>query len=274
MIEPNQSLAAIGQLPDCELDLANAALQLARSGVPHANWERAASHLSDLAREAALIGRVVGDRPLADKLDALTGLIHIKHGYSGDSETYDDLANADLVRVTERKRGLPVALGIVWLHCIRAAGWHGVGIDAPRHFVIRLDVQSDPSAGQLVDVFAGGRAITADASLRRRSTDDAAIRPSLRPMGNREILLRLSRNILERRRAAGEWEEALLVLGRMAAIAPNEALLWADQATLLRRLGRLQAAIDCLERFIALVPSGMAADRARNGIDVMRRHLA
>ena len=285
MIDPQEALAAIGQLPDGEIDIADAALQLARARTPRANWASAASHLSDLAREAATIGLLLGDRSLEIRLGALAGLIGARYGYTGDTETYEDLANADLIRVTERRRGLPVALGIVWLHCIRAAGWQAHGIDFPRHFLIRLDSTRHAASRRdanhphlLVDVFAGGRSIGTDALLsmvRRRATDEARLDPALlRPMNNREILLRLQRNIAERRRAAGDWADALSVIETMAAIAPQDASLWHDQAALHQLLGGLRAAIACLERFLALAPEGAAADKARIGIDAMRRRLA
>ena len=46
------ALDAIGQLPDGELDLAGAALQLARVDAPSADWHGASEHLSQLARDA------------------------------------------------------------------------------------------------------------------------------------------------------------------------------------------------------------------------------
>ncbi len=138
MAEPWQALDAIGLLPDIEIDPAIAALQLARLDSPLADWHAASAHLSELAREAAGIGAVLSGRSAEARVGALAGLIHARFGYRGDSETYDDLDNANLIRVIERRRGLPVALGILWLHCIRAAGWDGHGIDFPGHFLVAL----------------------------------------------------------------------------------------------------------------------------------------
>ena len=42
--------------------------------------------------------------------------------YRGDEETYDDLDNANLMRVIERRKGLPVALGILYLYAARSQG--------------------------------------------------------------------------------------------------------------------------------------------------------
>ena len=44
---------------------------------------------------------------------ALTGLLVGRHGFRGDNETYDDPRNANLMHVIDRRRGLPVALGIL-----------------------------------------------------------------------------------------------------------------------------------------------------------------
>ena len=278
MGQPDQALIAIGRLLDSEIDIADAALQIARTRSPKADWRRCASHLSELAREAASIAAVLSNRTLEVKLGALTALIHARHGYAGDRETYDDLANADLIRVIERRRGLPVSLGILWLHCIRAAGWHGHGIDMPRHFLIRLYAANHPgeAEGLLIDVFAAGQVVTEDAlaALTRRRAGDTRIDPSLlRPMSNREVLLRLERNIVERQRAAGLWIEALTVLEGMSAIAPEDVSVWQDQAVINQHLGRLRPAIDCLQRIVDLMPDGMQADRARAGIDALRRRL-
>ena len=45
-------MAAIGQLADAEIDIGNAALQLARVDAPGADWKAAARHLSELAQGA------------------------------------------------------------------------------------------------------------------------------------------------------------------------------------------------------------------------------
>ncbi len=41
MTDPRAALEAIGQLPDIEIDIADAALQLARVDAPDADWEAA-----------------------------------------------------------------------------------------------------------------------------------------------------------------------------------------------------------------------------------------
>ena len=52
MIDPIAALEAIGTLPDAEIDIAEAALQLARIDAPDADWRAARAHLTVLAQEA------------------------------------------------------------------------------------------------------------------------------------------------------------------------------------------------------------------------------
>ncbi len=63
--------------------------------------------------------------------EALAEVIARSYAYRGDSETYDDLQNADLVRVIERRKGLPVALSILYMHVARAQGWTAEGLAFP-----------------------------------------------------------------------------------------------------------------------------------------------
>ncbi len=210
MIDPRTALDAIGQLPDAEIDIADAALQLARIDAPDADWEGARSHLSELARSAVDLTSRIDTGDLATRAVALSGLLGGRFGYKGDADTYDDLANANLIRVIERRRGLPVALGILWLHTARAAGWGGHGVDFPAHFLVALEGDK----GQVVlDVFNGGTPLNARdlrVLLKRVEGEDAELRPGLlRPMSVRRVLMRLQNNIMTRRLQAGDTTGAL-----------------------------------------------------------------
>lgn len=270
MIPPEQALEAIGLLPDTEIDIADAALQLARADAPDADWEAARAELSAIARDAAALPT---PRNLAEKAMALSGLLSGRHGFLGDAETYDDLANANLIRVLERRRGLPVALGVIWLHAARAAGWEANGVDFPAHFMIALQGKSTQ---MVLDVFHGGIALDAGDLrdlLRRIEGQHAELRPGLlAPMNARQVLMRLQNNILTRRLQAGELDAALGCLENMLRIAPDQAELWRQAAMLNQQLDRVAAALRCYERCLALVPKGDAA-RIRSAIDGLRGRL-
>ena len=78
------ALDAIGQLPDSELDLADAALQLARIDAPDADWLAARAHLSELARDAVTLATErTGDDPSV-RAGALAGLMTGRWRYAGD----------------------------------------------------------------------------------------------------------------------------------------------------------------------------------------------
>src|ERR1700754_296856 len=101
MTEARAALTAIGQLADSEIDIGNAALQLARVDAPDADWKRAARHLSDLAHGAVRRANAMTKEDLPARAAALADLLVSEFGYSGDVETYNDPANANLIRVTE-----------------------------------------------------------------------------------------------------------------------------------------------------------------------------
>jgi len=272
MSDPRSALDAIGQIPDVEIDIGDAALQFARIDEPDANWTAARAHLSELARDMAGTGRGITD--LEARASVLTRLLAGRHGYHGDELTYDDPANANLIRVIERRRGLPVTLGILWLHAARAAGWGAHGIDFPGHFLVALD---GARTQMVLDVFHGGVPLGGrdlKRLLRRVEGAKAELQPGLLvPMGARAVLLRLQNNIKQRRLAALDLPGALACAEDMLRIAPEEAPLWREVALLHQRLDQVAAALRCYERFLLLVPRGDAAARARAAMDELRSRL-
>jgi regulator of sirC expression with transglutaminase-like and TPR domain len=274
MHDPRDALDAIGTLPDAEIDIGDAALQFARIDAPAADWENARAHLSELARAASSLADTIDESDLAARAIGLSGVLGGRFAYRGDDKTYDDLKNANLIRVIERRRGLPVALGVLWLHTAHAAGWAAHGVDFPAHFLVAM-----PGAGgqSVLDVFHGGTPLTSKdlrALLKRVEGDAAELRPGLlRPMSPRRVLLRLQNNILTRRLTASDPVGALTCAEDMLRIAPDHASLWQQTALLNQKLDRIGAALRCFERFLALVPDGDAAREAKAMVGSLRGRL-
>lgn len=275
--EPRSAIEAAGSLPDLELDTATVALQLARVDAPEADWRKVAAHFSEIARKvvdaAGMDGAADGGDLKARRL-ILAETLHGHFGYQGDSETYEDMANANLIRVVERRRGLPVALGILWLHAADAAGWSAFGVDFPGHFLLALE---GPKGKLILDVFAGGKILEVQdlrALIKRVEGEKAELRPGVvRPMTRREVLLRLQNNIKLRRLRGGDVKAALAATEDMLRLAPDHAALWREAGLMNQRLERIGAALGCLDRFLELVPEGEAAARVRGLAGELRQRL-
>jgi regulator of sirC expression with transglutaminase-like and TPR domain len=241
-------LRRIAREPDPQHDIAEGALALACLAEPHADIERYRRHLREIADEVAAGAPV--DSPEAMVAHLNTALIE-RLGYRGDEDTYDDLQNANLMRVIDRRRGLPVTLGILYLHAARSQGWPMVGLNFPRRFLVRLE-----GAGRrlILDPFGGGR--TPDAAelrrmLRAGGMEDDQLNPDYyAPVSDRSILLRLQNNIRYRLIGGDRFDEATKVVESMLMFAPGEADLWRDLALLHAHLGHYDQAVNAIEQFL------------------------
>jgi regulator of sirC expression with transglutaminase-like and TPR domain len=250
-------LREIGALTSPTLPIAEAALALASFDRPRVALARYSKHLSALAQD---VGRRAADSgELQACANALNEIILLKHGYSGDELTYDDLQNANLMRVIDRRKGLPVALGILYLGAARAQGWDAVGLGFPGHFLIRL---SNGLERLILDPFHGGRMLDAVALrelLKAIAGQEVELAPEhYAPVADREVLLRLQNNLKSRLVQAQRHEEALRVVETMRMLSPDLAELSREAGILQAQLGNMRAAVKSIEEFIARTPEGSA----------------
>ena len=270
--EARLALDAVGKLPDAEIDIGAVALQLARIDAPDADWAAASGMLSAIAREVVAQATAEADAGDAEaRRQVLAQVLHGYFGLEGDAESYDDLANANLIRVLERSRGLPVALGVLWLHAAEAAGWEAYGVDFPGHFLVALRGEENPV---LVDVFHGGARLEAPelrALIKRLEGEKAELKPNmLTAMTRRAVLLRLQNNIKLRRLRVGDVAAALDCAEDMLRISPDHPGLWREVGLMNQRLERISAALTALERALRLAPEDR---RLRGLIDELRNRL-
>jgi regulator of sirC expression with transglutaminase-like and TPR domain len=262
------ALRAAASAPEGAVGIAELALALAAGERPDLDLSTYRAHLATLARDVTV---AAGALPPAS---ALKSVLVETHGYRGDHDTYDDLQNADLLRVIDRRRGLPVALAILWLHAGRAQGWSMCGLAFPGHFLIRLDAAD----GRIIlDPFHDGRALGPDdlrTLLKQIQGAGAELTPDhYAPVDDRAILLRLQNNIKLRLIRDGDFVRALPVLERMVLLAPTDPGLWHEQGMVQERLGALRAAVACFEAAHKLAQSDSARHRIATDLQAVRSQL-
>ena len=214
-------------------------------------------------RLAGRLKRQPSDEALAD---ALCGDLD----FSGDVMTYDDLANADLISVCARRKGLPVALGVLFLTAGRACGLDVAGADFPAHFLLRLEAEEGPLA---LDPFAGGRVVFPSELVRRalhaglppRAADD--LETLMTPVSDRSVLVRLQNNVYARAFHQGDFLRAERAAIRRSLLAPKDHRAWIDVAAAREAQGALAGALEALHLAAELggdsAPAAMARDRLR-----------
>src|SRR5580700_9581891 len=248
-------LRELGTTASPVLPIGEAALAFASFERPRVALGRYRQHLAAIARD---VGRhAAGSADLAARAQALNEIILLKYGYSGDELTYDDLQNANLMRVIDRRKGLPVALGILYLDAARAQGWDTVGLGFPGHFLIRL---SDGGERLILDPFHGGRVLDAVALrelLKAIAGQEIELAPEhYAPVADREVLLRLQNNLKSRLIQSQRHEEAVRVIETMRMLAPDLAELAREAGLLYAQFGNLRAAVRSIEEFITHAPEG------------------
>jgi regulator of sirC expression with transglutaminase-like and TPR domain len=164
-------------------------------------------------------------------IDALNHLLFVELGFEGDRDTYDDPLNALLPAVLARRKGLPITLSILWVDLARRMGFDAVGVGLPGHFIAGL--RND--FGLLCfDPFHQGRPVGEEGAAKLVNTATAGRmvfnRDMLRPTSDRDILIRLVRNLHLRFMHAEDWEEALWTGTHLILLDPDNPRVHKERA--------------------------------------------
>lgn len=259
-------LAGIGCQNDADIRLDEAALHLAAADRPKADLRPDLAWLDSLAARLPS-GLVAAPQRAA----ALVDLLAHAEGFTGDSEDYDAPRNADLISVLARRRGLPIALAILYVGIARRAGWNARVLGLPGHVLTAIEGETSLT---LIDAFAGGRLVE-PAELPSLSTSLARGQP-LKPgdaalLTNRETLVRLVMNQASRARQAGEIPRALTLYRRLTLIAPSMSALWWERARLEQLSGDTAGARRSLAAMRETTRDPALSDRIRQAYEALAR---
>ncbi|WP_097063009.1 transglutaminase-like domain-containing protein [Sphingomonas guangdongensis] len=234
-----EDLNRLGLMEEEDILLDQAALTLALIDQPGTDLSLCDDLLDAIETRLDLVGRDA--ETSAERADAMSAVLVGEFGFEGGADTYDDPANADLIRVLVRRRGLPVSLSILWVAMARRLGWAAHVLDVPGHVLVLIGGEADPV---IVDPFAGGERVDADrlaAMLEAFGGTGRAV-TRVAAMPNRAVLVRLLQNQASRAEQAGKGRRALELYERMTAVAPAYAHAWWEKARLELVDDRVEAA--------------------------------
>lgn len=227
----HETIRNLGLLDDDAIHLDVAALELAALDHPDVDLGVYTEILTAITQRLADVGGMAKASDARAKI--LARVIGHEFNFFGDRETYDDPDNADMIRVMDRRRGLPVSLSILYVAAARRMGWVADALNTPGHVLVRVGADTAPV---LIDPFAGGAIVGADrlvALLGPVLADGEALDSEhLLAMTNRAVLVRLLMNQATRADAASNAGRALTLYERMTDIAPGTGHAWWERARL------------------------------------------
>ena len=245
--------------PEPALDLARAALLIAAESDPQVDVDGELKRLDGWGEQ--LKSKIAPDANNLQKLARLRSFLFEELGFAGESQDYFSPSNSLLHQVIERRRGIPLTLGILMMELGWRIGMPLEGVGFPGHFLVRL---TGEPGDLLLDPFRHGKSVHEDdcrRMLAEITKGEVAYTPRLiESVDKRIMIIRLLHNLKAAYVKRAEEEEALAVVERLLIIDPNDLTQVRDQGLLLFRLQRYAPALASLMRYLAEAPD--AADRA------------
>lgn len=253
-------LKKVGESKDKDIHLTDTALAMAALDSPGISIERYQNHITKMIGEVRQRHQALLDKGADDnaetQLAALKYVIADVHGYEGDTETYEDLQNVNLIRVIERQKGMPISIALLYVHIGLEQGWSIASLSFPAHVVCRIE-----KSGQrlLFDPFNKCKILQA-ADLRQLLKTLVSPQAELatsyyEPATKRDMLIRMQNNIKLRQIESEDYLGAVKTIETMRLIDPDEYRLLLDAGVLYARTNQALAAVDALEKYIDLAPS-------------------
>ena len=234
----DDTIRLYGLLDDEAVSTDVVALELSALDHDGANIEPYLELINQMA--ARVLSLSTEAQTLLEKAAVLARVIAVENEFTGDRDAYDAPVNADMIRVFDRRRGLPIGLAIIYVATARRLGWAAYVINWPGHAVVSLG-ETDPV---LIDVFNDGAVIGIGDLAGGNPLNDRLgmmTQQALR-MSNRDVLVRLLQNQASRAEHEHDYERALNVYERMKAVAPAHPQGWFSLARVQVKVGAIAEA--------------------------------
>ena len=250
---PAEQIRRLFDRPDAEVDLARAALALARVRYPSLDDKPTLAWLDGRAEETA--ERLAGESQPDPVVAAIGGVLFETWRFEGNSTDYYDPRNSFLNDVVARRTGIPITLSIIYMEIAKRLNAPIFGVGLPAHFIVKYH---DARRRIYIDPFHQGKVMNRQGcrNLVKRLTGRPAELTDLHfaAVENRSIILRMCNNLRDIFLSSRQLRAGLTVIEIMLALAPDSPDEIKQTAWLHHELGERHKALEAMGRYRELCP--------------------
>jgi regulator of sirC expression with transglutaminase-like and TPR domain len=267
----DSALEQLARDPECPMDLAELALELARDEYAELDVEAYLSELAGMAHEARRYLR--GD--LEARVTGLCRYLFHEMGFRGNQEEYYDPRNSYFNQVLDRRTGIPITLSAVVMAVGARAGLAVAGVGLPGHFVAKA---AEDGREVLFDPFHGGRLLTPESCEHLVAQVTGApfhVTPeqlAAVPLGL--IIQRMLANLKGVYLRQEDYPRLIRVIERLRQVNPRDLHQIRDLGVSWLQAGQPGRAIDYLTTYLDAVPQGEDAETVRKVLERARGEIA
>lgn len=249
---------------DADFPLLEATASVAMDEYPELDVQQVLAEVDRLL--GRLRRRLPADAGPMQRLRLLNHVFFQELGFGGNVNHYYDPDNSYLNRVLERRRGIPIALAILWLEMAHGIGLNAHGVNFPGHYMIKVGL---PQGQVVLDPFTGQSLVREDLSERlvpykKRNglvdEFDIPVELYLQAAEPRQTLARVLRNLKEIHRSQQDWARLLAVQERLVVLLPEDWSERRDRGLAWAELGQPDRAVADLEDYLSRADDAPDAD--------------
>ena len=259
----------IARTPDALLDLVEGSLVIALEDDPGVDIGRYLGQVNEWS--GAVRDRLEGSRDIERIVDSINRVLFDEEGFHGEDENYYDPRSALLSETLDKHAGLPISLSVLYIEISRRVGAEVSGVSLPGRFLVKF---AGAFGTIVVDPFDGGRVLsTMELQKLLDEVYGGGVRlreHHLRSFSPKEILARELAHLKSAYLAQHDLARAAASIDRLLILDENDPYEVRDRAAVAVQLHAYGDAIDCLERYLALVPHAEDVARVRAQIAWLR----
>jgi len=179
--------------------------------------------------------------------------------------------------VLERRTGIPITLSVIYIELGRKIGLPLHGVSFPGHFLVKCAV---PDGAVVLDPYSGGISLgLQDLQKRLREVrggevSRAVVAELLVSASNKEIIVRLLRNLKAIYLRERDLDKALPIMDWIVAMVPEQAPELRDRGMIYQELECPRAALADFEAYLERSPEWEDAGEIRDRIVELRKEVA
>jgi regulator of sirC expression with transglutaminase-like and TPR domain len=260
---------------DGDFVLFEAAVSLAQDEYPEVDVQTVLDEVDQLL--ARVRRRIPADAAPLQKLRVLNQFFYLELGFGGNVNDYYDPDNSFIDVVLRTRRGIPIALAVLWMELAQGLGLSVRGVGFPGHFMVKVNL---PMGQAVLDPLSGKSLSREDLAerlepFRRRSglldEFEAPLGLYLQTATPRDIIARMLRNLKEIYESQRDWQRLLAVQERLVVLLPESWPEYRDRGLAHAELGHAEQAVADLECYLVHADDLVDVDAIAQRVDALRR---